>query len=124
MLETYTQLVLAPTDQFSADALAERNLTIESLRLALFSKVWCYQPKHNFIFNCLQLVTAGLDFLELLCISKCVQKNHETVVAISDFCKVIETLLFTMISAIWIFLINAILSFVKLKWNLTCELIH
>jgi hypothetical protein len=33
MLETYTQLLLAPTDQLSADALAE------SLILSLFPKV-------------------------------------------------------------------------------------
>jgi hypothetical protein len=39
MLDTYTQLLLVPTDQLSADALAERNLALESLRLALFSKV-------------------------------------------------------------------------------------
>ena len=39
MLETYTQLMLAPTDQLSADALAERKLALESLRLALFPKV-------------------------------------------------------------------------------------
>ena len=39
MLETYTQLMLAPTDQLSADALVERKLALESLRLALFPKV-------------------------------------------------------------------------------------
>ena len=39
MLETYTQLLLAPTDQLSADALAERKLALESMRLALFPKV-------------------------------------------------------------------------------------
>ncbi|KAF0913639.1 hypothetical protein E2562_023744 [Oryza meyeriana var. granulata] len=39
MVETYTQLLLAPTDQLSADALAERKLALESLRLALFPKV-------------------------------------------------------------------------------------
>ena len=39
MLETYTQLLFAPTVQLSADALAERNLALESLRLALFPKV-------------------------------------------------------------------------------------
>jgi hypothetical protein len=39
MLDTYTQLLLAPTDQLSAYALAERNLALESPRLALFPKV-------------------------------------------------------------------------------------
>ena len=39
MLETYTQLLLAPTDQLNAEALAERNKALESLRLALFPKV-------------------------------------------------------------------------------------
>lgn len=38
MLETYTQLLLVPTGQLSADALAERNLALESLRLTLFPK--------------------------------------------------------------------------------------
>nr|TKW32835.1 hypothetical protein SEVIR_2G193400v2 [Setaria viridis] len=36
MLETYTQLLLTPHDQLNADALAERNLALESMRLALF----------------------------------------------------------------------------------------
>ena len=39
MLVTYTQLLLAPTDQLNAEALAERNKALESLRLALFPKV-------------------------------------------------------------------------------------
>ncbi|XP_002439252.2 glutathione S-transferase T3 [Sorghum bicolor] len=39
MLETYTQLLLAPTDQLTEDAKAERKLALESLRLALFPKV-------------------------------------------------------------------------------------
>ncbi|CAO2209402.1 unnamed protein product [Urochloa humidicola] len=39
MLETYTQLLLAPTDQLSENALAERNLALESMRLVLFPKV-------------------------------------------------------------------------------------
>jgi hypothetical protein len=38
MLETYTQLLLAPTDQLSEDAKAERKLALESLRIALFPK--------------------------------------------------------------------------------------
>ncbi|CAO2200734.1 unnamed protein product [Urochloa humidicola] len=38
MLENYTQLLLAPTDQLSENALAERNLALESMRLALFPK--------------------------------------------------------------------------------------
>ncbi|KAF8662903.1 hypothetical protein HU200_055485 [Digitaria exilis] len=38
MLETYTQLLLAPTVQLSEQALTERNLALESMRLALFSK--------------------------------------------------------------------------------------
>ncbi|CAO2187241.1 unnamed protein product [Urochloa humidicola] len=38
MLENYTQLLLAPTDQLSENALAERNLALESTRLALFPK--------------------------------------------------------------------------------------
>nr|CAB3477257.1 unnamed protein product [Digitaria exilis] len=38
MLETYTQLLLAPTDQLSENALAERNFALESMRLALFPK--------------------------------------------------------------------------------------
>ncbi|KAF8730395.1 hypothetical protein HU200_016971 [Digitaria exilis] len=44
MLETYTQLLLAPTDQLSENALAERNFALESMRLALFPKVWHSQP--------------------------------------------------------------------------------
>jgi hypothetical protein len=39
MLETYTQLLLAPTDNLSAEALVQRNLALESLTLALFPKV-------------------------------------------------------------------------------------
>ncbi|KAF8781061.1 hypothetical protein HU200_001033 [Digitaria exilis] len=39
MLETYTQLLLAPTVQLSEDALAERNLALENMRLALFHKI-------------------------------------------------------------------------------------
>jgi hypothetical protein len=39
MLETFTQLMLAPTDQLSAVALAERDMTLESLRATLFPKV-------------------------------------------------------------------------------------
>ncbi|CAO2046132.1 unnamed protein product [Urochloa humidicola] len=39
MLETYTQLLLAPTDQLSENALVERNLALESMRLVLFPKV-------------------------------------------------------------------------------------
>jgi hypothetical protein len=62
MLDTYTQLLLAPTDQLSADALAERNMTLESLRLALFPKVRHCQP-FNCLFNCLELVTDGLVIL-------------------------------------------------------------
>ncbi|CAL5055488.1 unnamed protein product [Urochloa decumbens] len=38
MLETYTQLLLAPTVQLSEQALTERNLALESMRLALFPK--------------------------------------------------------------------------------------
>ncbi|KAF8779899.1 hypothetical protein HU200_002168 [Digitaria exilis] len=39
MLETYTQLPLAPTIQLCEDALAERNLALENMRLTLFPKV-------------------------------------------------------------------------------------
>ncbi|KAF8762051.1 hypothetical protein HU200_009812 [Digitaria exilis] len=38
MLETYTQLMLAPTVHLSEQALTERNLALESMRLALFPK--------------------------------------------------------------------------------------
>jgi hypothetical protein len=39
MLDTYTQPMLAPTDQLIAEALAVRNKALESLRLALFPKL-------------------------------------------------------------------------------------
>jgi hypothetical protein len=39
MVESYTLLLLAPTDQLNADALAERKMALESMRLALFPKV-------------------------------------------------------------------------------------
>ncbi|CAO2196070.1 unnamed protein product [Urochloa humidicola] len=38
MLETYTQLLLAPTDQLTENAFVERNLALESMRLVLFPK--------------------------------------------------------------------------------------
>jgi hypothetical protein len=44
MLETYTQLFLAPTDNISAEALVQRNLALESLTFALFPKVCHCQP--------------------------------------------------------------------------------
>jgi hypothetical protein len=56
MLETYTQLLLAPTDNLSAEALVQRNLALESLTLALFRKVCHCQPfsliAHLVIWNC------------------------------------------------------------------------
>ena len=55
MLETYTQLLLVPTGQLSADALAERNLALESLRLTLFPKVCHCQLFFNCSFSCLEL---------------------------------------------------------------------
>ncbi|XP_072148088.1 uncharacterized protein [Setaria viridis] len=67
MLETYTQLLLTPHDQLNADALAERNLALESMRLALFPNVCHCQPFFNCLFNCNELVTDGLvPFLELI----------------------------------------------------------
>ena len=60
MLETYTQLLLVPTGQLSADALAERNLALESLRLTLFPKVCHCQLFFNCSFSCLELLTDNL----------------------------------------------------------------